>query len=351
MDHVSRHPKEAVKYLRNLISSSDRGEFIEPSKRTLGSWLDDWHEKTVKAQRSPATYRVYETAIRLYIKPGLGQRPLQGLTPSDIEHFHATMQRERRLGESGLAPNTGRLNHAILSAALKVAVRDGLCHRNVAALATNRPAATPIRQSGSWTATEALTVLEEAKTLGPQAAALFAVALDSGARRAELAGLRWADVDLTTSSLRIERQLLKSRKVPIFGPTKTKKTRVLDLSAETLAILKEHKRTQAEEKLATRLDYVEHGLIFAQPLGSPLRLRVVEGMLVRLIAKAEVRRITLHGLRHTSATLLLQAGVQPHVVQRRLGHSSISTTLNLYAHVLPAMQQDAAARLAALLYR
>ena len=165
---------------------------------------DTLHDsRHVLGQRSPATYRAYETAMRLYIKPSLGSRSLQALTPSDIEHFHATMQRERRLGESGLAPNTGRLNHAILGAALKVAVRDGLCHRNVAALATHRPAAMPVRQSGSWTAAEASRVLEEAKTLGPQAAALFALALDSGARRAELAGWRWADVDLTTGSLRI----------------------------------------------------------------------------------------------------------------------------------------------------
>jgi integrase len=168
-------------------------------------------------------------------------------------------------------------------------------------------------------------------------------------------------LDLASGALRIERQLLTGgAKQPVFGPTKTRKPRTLDLSGETLALLREHKREQSELKLANRLQYNDHGLVFAQAwehhgsrhsaLGAPLAdntiLRIVEG----LIRETRVRRITVHGLRHTSATLLLQAGVQPHVVQQRLGHSGIGTTLNLYAHVLPAMQADAAARRGALLH-
>jgi integrase len=113
----------------------------------------------------------------------------------------------------------------------------------------------------------------------------------------------------------------------------------MDLSAETVAILREHKRQQAELKLANRPQYVDLGLIFAAAreyadsvtLGSPLSEAYIGRMLDRFVKVTGVRRIT-HGLRHTSATLLLAAGVQPHVVQRRLGHASIATTLNLYAH-------------------
>jgi len=113
-------------------------------------------------------------------------------------------------------------------------------------------------------------------------------------------------------------------------------------------------------KLANRLQYKEHGLIFAQAwehqngrngcLGTPLNQNAIARTLERLIASAEVRRINVHGLRHPSATLLLAAGVQPHVVQQRLGHSSIGTTLNQYAHVLPSQQAGAASKLAALIY-
>jgi len=139
----------------------------------------------------------------------------------------------------------------------------------------------------------------------------------------------------------------------------TGKVRNLELSAETVALLREHRRTQSEMKLANRPHYVDHGLIFAQAweqahahsarLGAPLVANHVDTILRDLIGATGVRRTTVHGLRHTSATLLLAAGVES-VVQRRLGHASIATTLDLYAHVLPAQQADAAARLAQLLH-
>jgi integrase len=115
-----------------------------------------------------------------------------------------------------------------------------------------------------------------------------------------------------------------------------------------------------EVKMANRNHYHDYGLIFAQSwehvsgksadLGAGLAKWGINKNLVRLCAIAKVRPITVHGLRHTSATLLLAAGVPPHVVQRRLGHKRVEMTLNLYAHVLPSMQADAASRLAVLLH-
>jgi integrase len=344
--------QEAKKRLRELLGEADRGEFVEPSKMTVGEWLDEWVEKAVKPRRCERTYKLYKIAIRLHLKPRLGAIPLQQLKPVDVERYHA---------ELGLSSSTSQLHHVVLSSALKLAVRDGLVRRNAAALATSRPAPHPVRESLAWTAEEARSVLKAAKERGEQTAAFIAIALDSGARRSELQGLLWADVDLQTGALRIERQLMKGGlKTPVFGPTKTRKARALDLSSDTIALLREHKRKQSELKLANRPRYQDHGLVFAQAwehqnshraaLGAPLNNSALETMLARLVVAAGVRRITLHGLRHTSATLLLAAGVQPHVVQRRLGHSSIATTLDLYAHVLPAQQQDAASRLAELLY-
>lgn len=195
-----------------------------------------------------------------------------------------------------------------------------------------------------------------------QTSALLAVALDSGARKGELQGLRWTDLELAAGTMRIERQCLAASQQgaegtaegPVFGPTKTRKVRSIDLSGETVSRLAVHKRLQAELKLANRPAYTELGLVFTEQgtkrLGEPLRALAIRQIVDRVTKAASARRITVHGLRHTSATLLLAAGVQPHVVQQRLGHSNIGTTLNLYAHVLPSMQQDAAARLGEMLY-
>lgn len=114
-------------------------------------------------------------------------------------------------------------------------------------------------------------------------------------------------------------------------------------------------------KMANRTIYKDHGLVFAKEwgerygrkdfLGLSLQANNIgERELARIIKAAKVKRISFHGLRHTSATLLLKAGVAPHVVQQRLGHKRIEMTLGIYAHALPSMQQDAARRLAQLLH-
>jgi integrase len=154
-----------------------------------------------------------------------------------------------------------------------------------------------------------------------------------------LLGLRWTDVDLATGKVSISRQLLKAGREPQFGPTKTRKDRTHDVSADTLAMLREHKRQQAELTLANRLQCADYDLVFGQSwehqgykswqLGAPLRQQAITVMIRRLVGVTGVPRIPVHGLRHTCATLMLAAGVQSKVVQERLGHSNIATTLDL----------------------
>ena len=130
----------------------------------------------------------------------------------------------------------------------------------------------------------------------------------------------------------------------------------MTLSEKTVAALREHKREQAELKIANRLHYVDHGLVFAQTfehtgkLGTPLTVAVIWWMLEKLVRRAAVRRINVHGLRHTSATLALASGVAAIVVQRRLGHSTIGTTLDVYGQVLAEQEQDAAERIGKALF-
>jgi integrase len=233
----------------------------------------------------------------------------------------------------------------------------------VAALVSNKPR----KGSGQdvldhlWTADEAATFLKVAKAVGPQPAAFYTLALDTGARRGELAALRWMDVDMQAGKLTIRRTLLKAGRAPVFGETKTKTSRSIELAAETITRLAAHRKHQAEIKLRNRPHYTDLGLVFAKEwgdlhnradsLGLPLQVNTIgQREFGRLIKTAGVRRMKFHGLRHTVATLMLSAGVPAHVVQRRLGHSKIEMTVGIYAHALPSMQQDAAAKLAALIH-
>jgi integrase len=354
--------KQAQQKLTELTGEVHRGEFVEPSKLTVGHWLDEWLEKAIRPPRcTPNTYKVYFGIVKKHLKPGLGHLLLQQLTPLQVERYY--VERGVKLAERSIA-----VHHAILTSALSAAMASGVLRQNVAKRATNKPR---VRTSEDvlhnvWTGAEARRFLTTVKQTGnAQYAALFALALDSGMRKSELLGLQWKDID--GASLRVERQLLGLKKDEATGVAsldtslpKGKRARQLDLSEETVALLREHKRQQAELKLKNRLQYVDHGLVFAQvwehksskhaTLGWPLHREVINRQLDKSCCDADVKRITVHGLRHTCATLLLSAGVPAHVVQRRLGHKGVEMTLNMYAHVLPSMQSDAASRLATLLH-
>ena len=196
--------KAAETRLNELVRSVDRGEFVEPSKMTLGEWLDEWVDKAIKPPlRALATYDGYRRIITQSIAPVLGALRLQGLKPLDIEAYYGSRGK--------LAPATVQVHHAILHSALTAAVKSGLVSRNVAALVSNRPkkVAHDDVLDHVWTAGEAAKFLTAAKAAGGQPAAFYTLALDSGARRGELAGLQWGDLDLTLGKLTIRRQLIK----------------------------------------------------------------------------------------------------------------------------------------------
>lgn len=350
--------RDAERRCAELVRDINRGEFVDRSPKTVAQWLREWLDKAIRPPAKRAsTYSRYRHVIDTRLIPAFGAVRLQDLKASDVKRYYVE-QRDT------LAPATLAQHHAILTGALKAAMIEGLLIRNVASLVIGKPQARRDHDALSqnvWTADEARTFLTAAKTAGPQPAALFALALDSGARKNELCGLQWSDVDLEKGTLTIVRQLVTTGRHPEFGPTKNGAPRSLDLGQETVSLLREHKRHQAELKMANRAVYQDLGLLFAKEwghlhgredsLGLPLQSNNLgQREFARIITAAKVRPITFHGLRHTSATLMLQAGIAPQVVQQRLGHKRIEITLGIYAHALPSMQQDAARRLGALLH-
>jgi integrase len=349
--------KLAEKRLNELLTAAEGGTFVEPSKVTLISWLREWLEAAIKPQCTPGTYTRYKNIIENHIaKATIGDLPLQKLRPTHLEAYYATTPG---------AVATLSLHHTVIRRALRKAQRDRLVAVNVASDLDGRPKRPRGRSEEArehcWTAAEARTFLETAKKSGAQNAALYALALDSGARKSELCGLRWSDADLEAGKIHIVQQLWKPGPEPTFGPPKNKQPRTVTLSADTVALLKAHKQAQATFKMANRKAYHDFGLVFAKQfgemrthrdlLGQPLQTNNLgERSFDRIRKAAEVRRIKFHGLRHTCATLLLQANVPVHVVAERLGHSDVQITLNTYAHVLPDMQADAAKRLESVLH-
>ncbi len=250
----------------------------------------------------------------------------------------------------GLSPTTVQLVHQVLSKALSDAVRHQLVPNNVASL-VEAPRRARL-EFHTWTGEQAGAFLRH--TADERLAALWRLFLTTGMRRGEVAALRWQDVNLERSVLSV-RQTGNRLKGGVWtvGTPKGRgdaaaKSRRLSLDAGTVAALRAHRAQQLQERLAWGSDWQDEGLVFTREDGSPLNPTTIGHRLTLRARQANLPHLRLHDLRHTYATLALEAGVHPKVVSERLGHANIGITLNLYSHVSDGMDRDAADRVAGL---
>ncbi len=311
----------------------------------LRDWLDEWLELCERRGLRSSTIASYRTMLRLHIDDRFGQTPLSEITASQINRLYGRLLREgRRDGGGGLSARTVRYFHTVLNKALADAVRAGHATRNPAALADPpSPKAARPRVFPVWSPEELTQYLLATKSDRHYLA--FHVAATTGLRRGELLGLRWCDVDCEARQLHVVQTLVEAAHKPIFGLPKTERSRrVVALDARTTELLAAA-RAAAE---CRRGGFDERGVVFTTAEGKPIHPAVFSYYFQRSVHRAGVTRIRLHDLRHTHATHALQVGIHPKVVSERLGHSTITITLDIYMHVLPSMQRDAAEAVAAL---
>lgn len=339
--------REAEAVLNEKINRHNHGLVVEPSKLPLGDWLDRWLETAVRPGQALRTYETYKSLIVRHLKPKLGHYLLGELRPDHLDDYYL---------KSTLNPKTLENHHHVLHRALGAAVNYKMIQDNAAAKAMNKPKASDDSdaiQAQCWDIDEVLPFLAAAEAAGPQPAAFYRLALETGMRKGELCGVQWPDLDWETGKLTVSRQLVKRWPSPLFGPTKHKRTRTIDLSPGLMVSLRKQKRAQAEIRLLAGNTYQDYGLIFAYdqlPFGMPLSANNIgQREFSKLIKAAKVRPISFHGMRHTAATLMLKAEIPVKVVSERLGHKKITITLDTYAHVLPSMQKEAALKFGALL--
>jgi len=206
----------------------------------------------------------------------------------------------------------------------------------------------------SFTPAEAARFLIEAEN--DRWSALFILALATGLRPSEYLGLKWSDIDLERGVINVQRSLhWRSYKAGdwYFAEPKTPRSRRrIPLPSSVLRSLVEHRRHQAEERLKAGPDYKNLDLVFATGEGQPLiRLNIVQKHFKPILERAELpATLRLYDLRHSCATLLLAANENPKVVSERLGHASITLTMDTYSHVMPDMQQGASDKLEQMLF-
>jgi integrase len=171
----------------------------------------------------------------------------------------------------------------------------------------------------------------------------------TGMRRGELAGLRWGDVDFDSATVTVRQTVTLAAGEIVFGEPKTARgRRTIDIDAETVTALREHRKCQLEHRMLLGAGWANHDLVFCSPVGQPWKPDSISQAFDRQVTASGLPRVKLHALRHGHATHLLAAGVNPRIVSERLGHASVGFTLDVYAHALPGQQADAAAAVAAL---
>ena len=331
-------------------SDHSRGLPVAIERQTVGEYLDHWLEHTLKAKAKARSYESFSTIARLHIKPAIGQIQLHKLAPQHIQRLLDEKSKQ------GLSPQTVTNMRTVIRSALGQALKWNLVSRNSAAL-VNAPRI-PRKQIEPLNPEHARKLLEIAK--GSRFQAIYTIALTLGLRRGEVLGLRWADVDLDGRALRVNQSMQRiatgSHEKGKRSELRTTETKT-DGSRRTIALpdslvraLKLHRARQAELRLAAGTEWLDNDLVFTNATGQPIEPVVLHRDYKALLKKAELpTTLRFHDLRHSAASLLLAQGVHPRAIMELLGHSSITVTMNVYGHVMPAMMRDAADKMDSIL--
>lgn len=343
--------KQAQAALTTMLAAHQSGSFAAPSRRTINELVGPWIDGLAIQGRKPTTLHGYRRVMRLQVSPTLGEVPVQELRATDLDALYAMLLRRGGRGGKPLSLTSVHHVHAVISKFLHDAERKGIVARNVAPLA-NAPSLTTARSEGPemrvWTPEELGRFLDAIE--GNRNAALFRVLAMTGLRRSEAAGLRWSDVDLPHRRLTVNQAATLVDGEEVLGAPKSRRSRrVVAVDDDTVAILRRHKLERTETYLRLGITASASRRVFANDLGEPLRPDSLGQAFRRLVAHHGLPEIRMHDLRHTHASHLLAAGVNVKVVSERLGHASVSFTLDTYAHVMPGQQADAAEAAAALL--
>lgn len=342
--------QQAQSFLTALLSAKQDSTYVAPAKGTVAEYIRDTWLPAQRQRLRVSTFDDYARRIQQYIVPAIGGIRLQELSAGDLDRFYADLLDDGSIRGGGLAPKSVRNVHIVIRKALADAARKRLVSRNVALDADPPRVPSPGEtEFDTWTPDELRSFLEGISD--HHLAPAFVLAAATGMRRGEVLGLRWQDVDLVRRTVSIRQTVLNvAYKVMLGEPKTARGRRTISLDVATSAVLQSHRTATAERRLKMGLGAPNSDLVFARDDGRPIHPDLFSKTFDRTVKRLGLRKVRLHDLRHTYATLALQAGVDAKTVSARLGHATVAFTLDVYTKAVPQLDRAAADEVAGLIF-
>lgn len=338
---VKGSKREANSVMHRMITEMEEGKLTQRNNKTVAEWMDEWLANYLP--NIEETTRIgYQTKIRCYIKPAIGDIRIKSLRTEHVQKMVNDMK------DRGLSPKNIRDTFNNINAAMKKAVKTRLVPYNPCE-AVELPKLKKYR-ANVYSAETIHTVLDAAKGTDMYLPILLLVMV--GLRRGELLALRWQDIDFKNSILKVRRNLVNGEKGYIIKEPKSEAgIRDIHLGSDVMQTLKAARLKYMTDAFEYGTGFQNLNFVIYQEDGSPFHPDSMTQKWRRFLESHNLPKIRLHDLRHSNATALIQAGVNPRVVQQRLGHSDVNITLNTYTHVLPEMDVEAAEKLDSIMLK
>lgn len=332
---------DVVKAMRAALKASDDGAYFEPTRFTVGEWLDTWLKEYAEPSLKTLSLSTYESRIRTHIKPALGKLKLSELNATHIQTLYNNLTKRE-----GLSPKTVKNVHGILHKAISQAVKLRYIPYNPAD-ACELPRMEK-REIKPLTETEIAAFLKEIAD-GEQLRDLFTVTLFTGMREGEVCGLSWDAINFRDGTITVKQQLQKGKEKGsghFLSTTKNDKSRIITAAPYVMDTLKQVYNQQIRERYEAGKAWSNPwNLVFTDPLGNFIPPQTVLKHFKSVSARIGRPDARFHDLRHTYAVVSLQEGDDVKTVQQNLGHATASFTLDVYGHVSEKMKQESARRM------
>lgn len=335
LSFLANTKKEALAWILETKNQIARGLTYQGADLTLEEFLAEWLS-TVSSSGSKGTYFTYSWTVEKRIIPYIGNVNLMDLRPDRIQRFYNYLQKE------GLSAHAVAVTHKTLRVAMNHAVKLGLIGRNPCS--GTIPPKPEQSEMMFYDDEQVRSLLKTAQDIGDKLYPLYFLAIHTGMRQAELMGLKWEDVDWNLSTIQVKRQVrhFTGAGYAFLGPKSKSGTRTIKLGKQALEILRDHKKDQEMIISSAKGNWTHLDLIFSSTVGTPLTASNIRRDFRKLLKASGLPKIRFHDLRHTAASLMLNHGIPVLIVSKRLGHSKPSITIDVYGHIIPSRQEEAA---------